>query len=422
MRKVLTAKGIISLLPAAAGKRYDVMDALVPGFGVRVTATGHKTYVMIARYRGQPNPTRRVIAEVGTMDLLVARDTARAWLAKIVQRVDPAKEHKIRQRQKRAEEERFFDVAEYFLEAHVRRNKLRSVVEIERIFNKHFYPRWRNLEFVSARRGDVARLLDDIERTGPVQADKVLSQLSVLFNWYQARNEDYTSPIVRGMRRTKPGQRRRKRILNDDELRMVWQATETAGIYGGLVRTALLTAQRRSKVLTMRWEDISEDGVWTIRMEEREKSNAELLQLPQIAHSVIRAQPLREDSDLVFAGRYGKPLNGYSKAKRQLDERLTELNGAPLPHWVLHDLRRTAKSLMARSGVWPDISERVLGHAIEGVEGIYDRYTYEAEKADALARLADMMAWIVDGKPDGANVIPLRFARTDSRPGLRSTG
>ena len=422
MRKVLTAKALQSLPPAEAGKRYDVFDALVPGFGVRVTATGHKTYIMIARYRGQKNPSRRVIAAVGAVDLADARETARTWLAQIVARVDPHEEHKRKQQQKRAEEDRFYDVAEHFLEAHVRRNRHRMAHETERIFNKHFYPRWRNLEFASIRRGDVSRLLDDIERHAPTQADHVLAQLSVLCNWYQARNEHYTSPIVRGMRRTKPSQRRRKRILGDNELRVLWEATETAGIYGGMVRTALLTAQRRSKVLSMRWQDVTDDGVWTIWTEEREKGNAEVLPLSPTAHAVVLAQPRREDSDFVFAGRYGKPLNCYSKSKRQLDERLTEINGAALPRWVVHDLRRTARSLMARAGVWPDISERVLGHAIDGVEGIYDRYSYEAEKADALVRLADMVKWIIEGDSGGANVIPLRFARNDSRPGLRSTG
>ena len=59
-------------------------------------------------------------------------------------------------------------------------------------------------------------------------------------------------------------------------------------------------------------------------------------------------------------------------------------NFRSLPHWTIHDLRRTARSLMARAGVRPDIAERVLGHAIAGVEGVYDRHTYTDEKAEAL--------------------------------------
>jgi integrase len=76
-----------------------------------------------------------------------------------------------------------------------------------------------------------------------------------------------------------------------------------------------------------------------------------------------------------------------------------------MPRWTLHDLRRTARSLMSRAGVRPDISERVLGHAITGVEGIYDRHRYDAEKADALHKLAALVDSIVRPRK---NVVAIR--------------
>jgi integrase len=76
------------------------------------------------------------------------------------------------------------------------------------------------------------------------------------------------------------------------------------------------------------------------------------------------------------------------------------------PHWTIHDLRRTAKTLMARAGVRPDISERVLGHVIAGVEGVYDRHSYAVEKRHALEALAALVGRIVS--PSAANVLPLR--------------
>ena len=60
-------------------------------------------------------------------------------------------------------------------------------------------------------------------------------------------------------------------------------------------------------------------------------------------------------------------------------------------NWTIHDLRRTARSLMSRAGVRPDIAERVLGHAIKGVEGVYDRHPYREEKANALRQLAGLI-------------------------------
>ena len=73
--------------------------------------------------------------------------------------------------------------------------------------------------------------------------------------------------------------------------------------------------------------------------------------------------------------------------------------------WVFHDLRRTARSLLSRAGVLPHIAERVLGHAIRGVEGVYDRHSYDLEKADALNKLAFLVQTIIN--PPGDNVLHL---------------
>jgi integrase len=110
----------------------------------------------------------------------------------------------------------------------------------------------------------------------------------------------------------------------------------------------------------------------------------------------------------IFSTTGGKrPFSGFSKSKRALDEKIAELrkkdDRRPMPHWVTHDLRRTARSLMSRAGVPSDIAERVLGHAIPGVRGVYDRHSYEAEKRDALERLAALVDRILNPAP---NVVP----------------
>ena len=156
----------------------------------------------------------------------------------------------------------------------------------------------------------MARLLDSIEERAPSQADHVLALVSKLCNWYMAREESYTTPIVRGMRRTKASERARDRVLSDHELRLFWQATGEVTIYGAFLRTALLTAQRRTKVLEMRWQDIDDFGLWSLPSEAREKSNAQTLRLSRLALRIIDKQPRRDDSDLVFAGRGGKARTG----------------------------------------------------------------------------------------------------------------
>ena len=81
-----------------------------------------------------------------------------------------------------------------------------------------------------------------------------------------------------------------------------------------------------------------------------------------------------------------------------------------MPGWVLHDLRRSARSLMSRAGVSADIAERVLGHVISGVRRTYDRFEYLDEKRDALERLAGLIDRILH--PDEAVVA---FPKTPGR-------
>ena len=185
-----------------------------------------------------------------------------------------------------------------------------------------------------------------------------------------------------------PEQRSRDRILSDDEIRGLWGALDQVDTnFAGIVRLLLLTGQRRDKVVTMRWEDVA-GGVWKIPSEEREKGNAGTMVLPAMALEIIKRQPKINDSPYVFAvGRSRKQkwpvFCSWSQRKDELDEIL------PIEPWVLHDLRRTARSLLARIGVNRDIAERVLGHKQAGsIIAIYDRYDYVSEVADAVARLA----------------------------------
>jgi integrase len=168
-----------------------------------------------------------------------------------------------------------------------------------------------------------------------------------------------------------------------------------------LLKTALLTAQRREKVATLKWDDVV-DGVWEIASDKREKATAGRLPLPPMVREIIEAQPRLAGNPFVFAaGKGSGPFNSFSQRKEELDSGLPKT----MPHWTLHDLRRTARSLMSRAGVRPDLAERVLGHAIPGIEGVYDRHSYETEKGQALAALGALVGQVLD--PSTAKVARL---------------
>jgi integrase len=270
--------------------------------------------------------------------------------------------------------------------------KLRSRDEIERVYNCYLKPRFGHEQVYTdgpIDRTAITNLLDDVEQRGAAQADKVLTVLSKLLGWYQARNTHYTSPIVRGMRRYHPVPR--SRVLSDDELRRLWAAD---GMVADFCKLAILVGQRRAKLLDLRFGDIV-DGAWAIRTEHREKGNGYLLKLPQLALDIIERQRQADTQpqDKVFR-LYRSTLN---KKVNKLLRALQIDNCRP------HDLRHCSKTWMSRAGVKPWISERAIGHKIKGVEGIYDNFEWLEEKGQALDKLATSIGQIV-----GLNVHQLK--------------
>jgi integrase len=281
-----------------------------------------------------------------------------------------------------------------FMVRYVAEKKLRTADDIRRNITKHVLPVWGSRDFASIQRNDVAKLLDGIQdNSGPVIADRVLALASKICRWYATRHHDYVSPIVPGMRRSDPKLRARSRILSDDEIRIVWRAAEANGVFGAFVRMSLLTGQRAGKLSHMKWEHIEND-VWHIPAEAREKGNAGDLVLPKQALTILGELPRFASCPYVFT---------HGQVPIFISKEAFKVKIAP---WVIHDLRRTAKSLMARAGVRPDVSERVLGHVIRGVEGIYDRHSYQEEKAHALKALAGLINSIL--APQDQKVVRLR--------------
>jgi integrase len=137
--------------------------------------------------------------------------------------------------------------------------------------------------------------------------------------------------------------------------------------------------------------------------EDRQKGNAGKVKLPALAVQIINALPRMNSNEFVFASdRTDKAMIGIGK----FHIRFTE--ACALPHWTLHDLRRTGRSLLARAGINREIAEQVMGHALVGVEGTYNRFDYIAEKSHALAALAKLIENILHPAPD--KVVPLRKA------------
>ena len=189
-KKNLTDRTLKALKPAKAGKRYDVMDLIVPGLAVRVTETGQRTFVLVARYpdptapHGRAKqPTRRALGEYGALTLEKARGKARDWLALIRQGIDPRSDE---ERRRAAELQRqgnsFAAVAEAFIARHV--SKRWKGAEVERDIRREFIARWGARPITSITRHDVVAVIDAaVDRGAPYQAHNLLGYVRRLFNW-----------------------------------------------------------------------------------------------------------------------------------------------------------------------------------------------------------------------------------------------
>ena len=340
----------IAALPVKA-KPYNMPDPEQAGLYIRVRPTGSKMFCAVAR---TPNG-KQVWTTIGATHVFAVAQ-ARLKTKEIVSR--------LRQGLELSGPKSFESVANDWYKRHVLAKGLISATDLRTMLDRHLIPAWRNREFVSVRRGDVARRLDQIEDSnGPVVADFALATIRTICSWYETRNENYASPIVKGMRRTNAKERARSRILDDNEIKAVWRTAEANGTFGAFIRLCLLTGQRREKILAMKWEDIS-DGVWTIQRAAREKGTAGSLQLPTAALAIINMQPRYASNPYVFATKGDFYIQGVSRSKSVFDKK------AGVTNWTIYDLRRTARSLISRAGVRPDIAERVLGHAIRGVESV----------------------------------------------------
>jgi integrase len=399
-KKPLTERAISTTKPADAGKRRLLWDAIVPGLALRVTDRGAKSFVLVTRYPGAPHPAPRSLGGYGAVSLEDARVKARAWLALIAKGIDPA----AAEVERRAET--FRAIAEDYFVRKAKDHRTREWAQAA--LTRLVYPSLGAKPIDDIGRRDIVRLLDGIEdERGPVMANRTLTIISSLFNWHATRSDTFRSPIVRGMKRV--DEQARSRVLSDDELRAIWKATgEYPYPFSRMLRFILLTATRRNEAAHAKRSEIV-GAEWTIPAARYKTKIDHAIPLSKMALAEIEQGPAERpvQSEFIFTQNGKVPASSFERHKLAIDE------ASGVKGFVLHDCRRTSRTLLSRAGVNADIAERCLGHVIGGVRGTYDRHEYVEEKAHAFEALAAQIERIVN--PPAANVVAIKGGRDVGR-------
>ena len=382
-RATFTARWVAAVQPSTVGQT-DYFDVKPPNLGLRVSSSGRKTWFIMYRSKGRLR--RLTLGTYPALSLADAREQAAAARHAVAEGEDPSMEkYAARHAPTMA------DLAAQYLDMYAKVHK-RSWREDARLLHHEVLPNWGHRKAFEITRRDVIIFLDRIvQRGAPIQANRVLALIRKLYNWAISRDLLEHNPCLQVK---PPGkEHQRERVLNDDEIRLVWHATEQLDpLPAAQLKLRLLTAQRGSEVRTMRWEDIDiESGWWTIpaRIAKNGLSHRVPLSRP-VLHLLSRLQTITGESPWVFPSgrRQGQPIVDVQKSVK----RVCNQSGVV---FVPHDLRRTAASHMAGMGISRLVVGKILNHAEPGVTKVYDRHSYDAEKRQALNAWAERVMEMV---------------------------
>jgi integrase len=425
-KRNLNDRTLKALKPAKPGQRYDLWDAVVPGFGVRVTDKGRRTFVLVARFPGSKHPTRRAVGEYGAITLEKARAKAREWIELIRRGTDP-RVHDVRLRlaEQRRNEVTFAAVAEDFINEKLATE--RKGREVERDIRREFIPAWGRRPITDITPLEVRTAIKAVkDRGAPYQAHNLLGYVRRLFAWAidQHCYGLESSPCDRLKPKAIIGRKdARSRVLSDGELRALWRAAEGISYpYGPLFRILVLTGQRKSEVAEARWSEFDLPGKQWIIPADRMKAEApHVVPLSDEAIAILESLPRFNKGDHLFSTTFGvKPVNGFSKAKAALDmAMLAELYKAAcddaarakvkLDPFVVHDIRRTMRTGLSALPVPDLVRELVIAHTKPGLHKVYDQFAYLDEKRRALELWAARLGTILERR--ATNIVDLAKAR-----------
>lgn len=418
--KILLTDMTIKNLPTPQTGITQYSDTKLPGFGLRVTSQGLKTFTY--RYRFNGALRRMSLGHYPETKLSDARTKADNARINLKNRIDPepAKSNgpaplDVRQPTSPSKSASGSGLTvstaiDLYVEQHCNKyNRAKTRHEKIRSLRRDFEPHVKDRNVKTITKAEISTIVHDIAQRAPSAANHALDYIKALFGWLEAKNHIDTSPCA-AIKNPAPTNER-ERILTPSEIKMVWAAAAHCGYpYGTLTQLALLTAQRRTEISAMQWSEIDfKQAIWTLPQERTKNGHLHIVPLSPQVIAILRQlhqfdSPLRKQyqnfietkprgitsnavfgpSDYVFPSLYdlSKPINGLSKGKRRIALR-SKVKG-----WCIHDLRRTTATTLGMLDVNPEIVPYILNHHDSGVTGIYNLYKYLPQRREAMNKWA----------------------------------
>ena len=426
--------------------QIELWDRTLPGFGLRIAAGGARTYFVMKRVSGKL--VRRTVGRHPSLNVMKgaplregefwpaeARAKAAEMLTAMARGIDPEPKQ-ARPSGPIGNPCTFGEVAAAYFEDPAKRGgaSLRSRGELERKVRVDLAA-WADRPVTQITRGDIREVISAKHKTSPVAANRLLALIRRVLRW--AVREDLIDANPAADIDPPAQEVERDRVLTLDELVRVWAGAETLGYpYGPLFKMLILTAQRRSEVACLTWDEI--DGKnWKLPDSRTKRGKGHLVPLSPRAVSIIKDLPRIGESKLVFttgkrAAKKGEkvdprtpsaPVSSWGHVKGRLDKVIAEAAAKTaeepvdmechgLPHWTLHDIRRSVATHLRDAEVMGDdrvdrlTVSKILNHAEGGMTRLYDRYSSDPEKRRALEAWARVIERLC-----GLNVIDIKGKR-----------
>ncbi len=336
-------------------------DKSLPGFGVRVTSTGVKSFILT---HGRTR-SRETIGRTGMVSLAEARAEAKRRLAEYTLG------------KQRPQTKSWRAAVDEYLEAVKAKNRESTFKSYDRHLRKHFRFGETRMEDVTPQ--TIQRALDKLNDR---QAERhhAFTSLRAFIRWAHRRHYVDRNPMER--MRAPRGSRARDRVLSNEELAKVWNACGE-DTFAVIVKLLILTGQRVGEISKLRHDMVGERSL-TLPAWLTKNGRAHTIPLPEAAAELLRGRQTAPDGRFFPAkGKSREPFSGWSKSKAALDKRST------VTDWTIHDLRRTFASGLASLGVALPVIEKLLNHisgSFGGIVGVYQRYDFMPEMRAAIEK------------------------------------